>query len=98
MAAGEDTAFAPLIPDLLHLLEGKGHFQVGALPYAHQGRIHSIPSPDDPCKSDAEHKMNVCSADCHPVITIGLHIETVVNPSINLHFLSFGLIRGVDKQ
>ena len=42
MAAGEDTAFAPLIPDLLHLLEGKGHFQVGALIHAHQGRMHSI--------------------------------------------------------
>ncbi len=41
MAAGEDTAFAPLIPDLLLLLEGKGHFQVGALTHAHQGRIYS---------------------------------------------------------
>ena len=28
VAAGEDTAFAPLIPDLLHLLEGQGQFQV----------------------------------------------------------------------
>ncbi len=41
MAAGEDTAFAPLIPDLLHLLEGKGHFQVGALTHAHQECVHS---------------------------------------------------------
>ncbi len=41
MAAGEDTAFAPLIPDLLHLLEGKGHFQVGALTKAHQLCIRS---------------------------------------------------------
>lgn len=43
MAAGEDTAFAPLIPDLLHLLEGKGHFQVGPLTHAHPGHNHSIP-------------------------------------------------------
>ena len=28
MLAGEDTAFAPLIPDLLRLLDGKGQFQV----------------------------------------------------------------------
>ena len=26
--AGEDTAFAPLIPRLLRLLDGKGQFQV----------------------------------------------------------------------
>ncbi len=41
MAAGEDTAFAPLVPDLLHLLEGKGHFQVGALTHAHQECVHT---------------------------------------------------------
>ncbi len=42
MAAGEDTAFAPLIPDLLHLLEGKGHFQVSALPECIHSSLYKV--------------------------------------------------------